>query len=180
MGLPNPESGSAVSDALARLLQDRIVYLGGLSQPMVSAVVAQLKALECDSRPATLTVRCSESLLPGVLAVYEAMQSVPYELATVALGKVEYATTLLVAAGTPGKRAASASSSFLLGPPVIEMGGMDFQAYLKAVQSHCETLNGLLARHTGQSLQRLAGFTQPTELSPAEARELGLIDMILP
>lgn len=147
---------------------------------MVSAVVAQLKALECDSRPATLTVRCSESSLPGVLAIYEAMQRAPYELATVALDKVEYSTVLLVAAGTPGKRAASAQSRFLLGPPVIDMAGMDFQAYLKAVQNHCETVNGLLARHSGQSLQRLAGFTQPTELSPTEARDLGLIDQILP
>ena len=68
---------------------------------------------------------------------------------------------------------------FVVGPPVIDMAGMDFQAYLKSVQSYCETVNGLLARHSGQSVQRLAAYSEATELSAQQALELGLIDRIL-
>ncbi|MBT9585050.1 ATP-dependent Clp protease proteolytic subunit [bacterium] len=169
-----------MSDNLSKLLAERIIYAGDVTEPVAQAVVAQLQALACDpTRPASLYVNSKGGPLVAILSVYEAMQKVSYPLATVALGRVEYAAAVLVAAGAPGRRVAKAGTRFVVGPPVVDMAGMDFQAYLKAVQNHCETVNGLLARHTGQSVQRLAAYSEATELSAQEALQLGLIDRIL-
>lgn len=168
------------SDVLVKLLKERIIYLGDLSDPMATAVIAQLQALAADpSRPASLYINSKGGPLAPVLKIHQVMAALPYELATVAMGRVDYAANILLAAGAPGKRAAAANARFLLGPPVIDQSGMDFQAYLRAVQATCETLNGLLSRHTGQTVQRLAAFSEPTELTPAQALELGLIDRVL-
>lgn len=170
-----------MSDVLVKLLKERIIYVGDLNEAMATAVAAQLQALATDpSRPASLYINSRGGPLPVVLRIYEAMSGLPYELATVAMGRVEYAANLLLAAGTPGKRAAASTARFLLGPPVVDQAGLDFQSYLKAVQTTCETVNGLLSRQTGQTVQRLAAFSQPTELTPAQALDLGLIDRILP
>jgi ATP-dependent Clp protease protease subunit len=170
-----------MSDAVARLLAERMVYVGDLTESVARAVVAQLQALESDaSRPATLVVNSKGGPLEPVLSVYQAMQQVSYPLATLAVGRAEYAAALLISAGAPGHRAARSEARFLLGPPVIDQAGLDFQAYLKAVQSYCETVNGLLARHSGQPVQRLAALSQATEFTPEEARQWGLIDRILP
>lgn len=169
-----------MSDALSKLLAERIVYVGDVTEAFARAVVAQLEALECDStRPASLYINSKGGPLEAILSIYQATQKVSYPLATVVIGRVEYAAVVLAVAGTPGQRVARAEARFVVGPPVIDMAGMDFQAYLKSVQSYCETVNGLLARHSGQSVQRLAAYSEVTELSAQQALELGLIDRIL-
>ncbi len=163
---------------LTKLLQERIVYLGDdFNQEIATVVVMQLQALAVDLRPASLYVNSNGGSLSAALAIYEAMQDLTYPLATVALGRAEYAAALLVAAGTPGHRLAVPEARFVLGPPTVDGSGLDFQAYLKAVQVSCDTLTGLMAIHTGQHPQTLA---QPAQLSADEALRLGLIDRILP
>ena len=124
---------------MARLLKERIIYLGdGFTEEIATAVVMQLQALEGDSaRPASLYINSRGGSLRATLAIYEAMQNVGYPLTTVALGRAEYAAALLVAAGPPGQRVAAADARFVLGPPIIDGSGMDFQAYLKSVQVNC-------------------------------------------
>ena len=169
-----------MSDAIARLLKERIVYLGDINEAVADAVVAQLQALECNpSQPASLYLNSKGGPLSAALRIYEAMQKSAFEVATVVVGRADYAAAMLAAAGTPGRRASATQGRFLLGPPVIDGSGLDFQGYLKAVQHHCDTINPLLARHTGQSIQRLAGFSEPTELSAEEALQWGLIDRVL-
>jgi len=163
---------------LSRLLKERIIYLGDDFTPdIATAVVAQLQALQVDPRPASLYVNSGGGSLPAALAIYEAMQNLNYPLTTVALGRAEFAAAMLVAAGTPGQRVAASDARFVLGPPTVDGAGMDFQAYLKAVQVTCETLTGLLAIHTGQTPQLLS---QPAQLNAQEALRLGLIDRVLP
>ncbi|MFN8611070.1 MAG: ATP-dependent Clp protease proteolytic subunit [Vulcanimicrobiota bacterium] len=165
---------------MAKMLKERIVYVADpITDGVAQLVTAQLQALENAPEPATLYLTGKGGPTSAVIAVYEAMRATSYALRTVAMGRVEGWAALLVAAGEPGARCAGPTAQFVIGPPLVDGEGMDFQAYMQRVRGVSETFSKMLAFHTGQSAESIAAIKQPRLLSGQEAIQFGLIDAIL-
>lgn len=164
---------------MAKLLQERIVYVGGdITPTLAQAVIAQLTALQqADSeRPITLAVDSPGGSFPATLTILQCIQNLSLEVGTLVLKRADYAAALLVGAGARGKRVARPEAQMTIGPPPFANTGQDFQAYLQAMRVHTETFQEALASVSGQSLARIQAIAEPLTLGVQQAMEFGLLD----
>ncbi|MCP9927158.1 ATP-dependent Clp endopeptidase proteolytic subunit ClpP [Cyanobium sp. CH-040] len=177
--------GERAFDIYSRLLRERIIFLGtGIDDAVADAVVAQLLFLEAEDPEKDIQIYLNSpggSVTAG-LAIYDTMQQVAPDVVTICYGVAASMGAFLLSGGTRGKRLALPNARIMIHQP---LGGAQGQAVDIEIQAReilflKDTLNGLLAEHTGQPLEKIAEDTDRDYfLSPAEAVEYGLIDRVV-
>ncbi len=178
--------GDRAFDIYSRLLRERIIFLGTEVNDQVSdALVAQMLFLEAEDPEKDIQIYINSpggSVTAG-LAIYDTMQQVSPDVITICYGLAASMGAFLLSGGTKGKRLSLPNSRIMIHQP---LGGAQGQAIEIEIQAKeilflKETLNELLAEHTGQPLEKIAEDTDRDHfLSPKEAVEYGLIDRVLP
>ncbi len=177
--------GERAYDIYSRLLKERIIFLGGpITDPVANTVIAQMLFLESqdDTKPVYLYVNSPGGSVTSTLAVYDTMQYLKCEVATICIGVAASGAAILLAAGTKGKRYALPNAEVMIHQV---MGGAEGQAVEIAIEAdHIirikQKLNQLLAKHTGQPLAKIERDTDRNfYMSAEEARGYGIIDEIL-
>ncbi|RDV37529.1 ATP-dependent Clp endopeptidase proteolytic subunit ClpP [Bradymonadaceae bacterium TMQ3] len=173
-------------DIFSRLLKDRIIFLGTqVNDQIANSIIAQLLFLESDDpeKEISLYINSPGGSVTAGLAIYDTMQYVKAPVTTICLGQAASMGAVLLAAGEPGRRFSLPNSRILIHQPL--MGGLSGQATDIDIQAReilklRETLNGILARHTGQSLESIERDTDRDFFMSAEdAREYGLVDEVI-
>jgi ATP-dependent Clp protease protease subunit len=172
-------------DLFSRLLKDRIVFLGAeIDNALANVVVAQLLFLEAEDpdKDVTMYVNSPGGEVSAGLAIYDTMQTLRCPVATYCLGQAASMASLVLAAGAAGKRHALPHARVMLHEPLAGMRGQatDIEIHAREVLKARETLNGLYAKHTGQSVERIGRDTvRDNFMSAEEARAYGLVDLVL-
>ncbi|MGC8737050.1 MAG: ATP-dependent Clp protease proteolytic subunit [Candidatus Hydrogenedens sp.] len=177
--------GERAYDIYSRLLEDRIIFLGmPIDDYVANYIIAQLLYLEAEDpdKDINLYINSPGGSVTAGLAIYDTMQFIRPEITTICLGQAASMAAVLMSAGTPGKRYALPYSRFLLHQL---MGGVRGQATDIAIQAQeivriGETIDQILARHTGQPIEVIRKDTdRDLFLSAEEAKNYGLIDEVL-
>ncbi len=177
--------GERAYDIYSRLLKERIIFLGGgIDDVVANSVIAQLLFLdnEDSKKDIKLYINSPGGMVTGGLAIYDTMQHVKSPVSTICVGVAASMGAVLLCAGTKGKRFALPNSEILLHQV---MGGAEGQATeIEITARHIlkikERLNKVLAKHTGQKLAKIEKDTdRDFWLTAAEAKEYGLIDVVL-
>ena len=177
--------GERAFDIYSRLLRERIIFLGtGIDDQVADALVAQLLFLEAEDPEKDIQIYINSpggSVTAG-LAIYDTMQQVAPDVVTICYGLAASMGAFLLSGGTKGKRLALPNARIMIHQP---LGGAQGQAVDIEIQAReilflKDTLNGLMAEHTGQPLEKIAEDTDRDYfLSPAEAVQYGLIDRVV-
>ena len=177
--------GERAYDIYSRLLKDRIIFLSGqIDDAVANTVIAQLLFLEQEDpkKDIKLYINTPGGMVTSGMAIYDTMQYVKCDIATICIGMAASMGAVLLAAGTKGKRFALPNSEILLHQL---MGGAEGQAVeVEIAAKHIikikERLNQILAKHTGQPLEKIEKDTdRDFWLTPSEAKEYGVIDEII-
>jgi len=177
--------GERAYDIYSRLLKDRIVFIGSpIDDDVANLVIAQLLFLEAEDpdKDINLYVNSPGGVVTAGMAIYDTMQFIKPPVATVCLGQAASMAAVLLAGGAPGKRTALPNARILIHQP---MGGTRGQATDIKIQAEeilrmREHLNGILARHTGQPLERIAADTERDYyMSSDQAKVYGIIDQVV-
>ena len=177
--------GERSFDIYSRLLRERIIFLGtDVNDQVADALVAQLLFLEAEDPEKDIQVYINSpggSITSG-LAIYDTMQQVAPDVVTICYGLAASMGAFLLSGGCKGKRLALPNARIMIHQPLGGAQGqaVDIEIMAQEILFLKETLNGLMAEHTGQPLAKI---TEDTErdyfLSPAEAVEYGLIDRVV-
>jgi ATP-dependent Clp protease protease subunit len=177
--------GEASFDIHARLLKDRIVMLRApMDDAVANLITAQLLHLESEDsdRDISLFINSSGGSATALFGVYDTMQHVAPKVATFCVGQAASAAAVLLAAGAPGKRYALPHARVRLHQPPGEIGGgaVDIEIHAREVRRQRGLVEGILSRHTGQPLEKVARDTERDYiLSADEAKEYGVIDEVI-
>ena len=181
----NSRTGILAYDIYSRLLEERIVFVGGpISDGVANTVIAQLLFLESrdTKKDIKLYINSPGGSVTAGLAIYDTIQYVKCDVATICVGLAASMGAVLLAAGTPGKRSALPNAEIMLHQV---MGGAEGQAAeveitARQILKMRDKLNKLWARHTGKSINVIAKDTdRDYYLSADEAKTYGLIDKIV-
>ena len=177
--------GDRAFDIYSRLLRERIIFLGtGVDDQVADALVAQMLFLEAEDPEKDIQIYINSpggSVTAG-LAIYDTMQQVAPDVVTICYGLAASMGAFLLCGGTKGKRLALPNARIMIHQPLGGAQGqaVDIEIQAKEILFLKETLNGLLAEHTGQPLNKIAEDTARDHfLSPAKAVEYGLIDRVV-
>ena len=177
--------GDRAFDIYSRLLRERIIFLGtDVNDQVADALVAQMLFLEADDpeKDIQLYINSPGGSVTAGLAIYDTMQQVSPDVITICYGLAASMGAFLLSGGTKGKRLALPNSRIMIHQP---LGGAQGQAVEIEIQAKeilylKETLNSLLAEHTGQDIEKISEDTDRDHfLSPQEAVEYGLIDKVV-
>ena len=177
--------GDRAFDIYSRLLRERIIFLGtDVNDQVADALVAQMLFLEADDpeKDIQLYINSPGGSVTAGLAIYDTMQQVSPDVITICYGLAASMGAFLLSGGTKGKRLALPNSRIMIHQP---LGGAQGQAVEIEIQAKeilylKETLNSLLAEHTGQKIEKISEDTDRDHfLSPEEAVEYGLIDKVV-
>jgi ATP-dependent Clp protease protease subunit len=177
--------GERSYDIYSRLLKERVVFLiGPVEDEVASLVVAQLLYLESENpdKEIQLYINSPGGSVSAGLAIYDTMQFVTSEISTLCIGQALSISALLLAGGTEGKRYCLPHTRIMLHQPLGDFEGpaTDIDIHAREILQVRRQLDGILARHTAQSLQRIRKDTERDYfMGPRDAMEYGLIDDIL-
>ena len=178
--------GERSYDIYSRLLEERIVFLGTpISDAVASSVIAQLLYLQSKDadEPINMYVMTPGGSINAGLAIYDTMQYLKPDVCTWCIGFAASMGAVLLAGGTPGKRAALPFSRIHIHQPWVSgIGGQasDLDIQAREILKLRSTINEILAKHTGQDLERIEHDTdRDYYMSAAEAVEYGLIDVVV-
>ncbi|MFZ6017613.1 MAG: ATP-dependent Clp endopeptidase proteolytic subunit ClpP [Nitrospirota bacterium] len=172
-------------DIYSRLLKDRIIFIGTLiDDHITNMVIAQLLFLQTEDpdKDIHLYVNTSGGIVSSGLAIYDTMQYVKPDIATYCIGQAASMGALLLAAGTKGKRFALPHSRIMLHQPMGGFHGQatDIEIHAREILKMKDTLNRILATHTGQSLEKIQADTdRDFFMSGDEAKEYGIVDEVI-
>ena len=178
--------GERAYDIYSRLLRDNIIFIGTpIDDNVANLVTAQLLFLEAEDpeRDVQLYINSPGGSVTAGLAIYDTIQFVRPDVATICIGQAASAAAVLLAAGTTGKRYALPNSRILIHQP--SMGGLSGQAtdidiHAREILRMRSNLNEIMARHTGQSLDKVEhDMERDFWMSAQQAREYGMVDEII-
>ena len=181
----NNGQGERSYDIYSRLLKDRIVFIGGeIENNMANAVVAQLLFLEAEDpdKDIHLYINSPGGVVTAGLAIYDTMQYIKPDVSTICVGQAASMAALLLAAGAPGKRFALPLSRIMIHQPLGGASGQstDIQIQARELQRIRDTLNEILAKHSGQKVDTISADTERDNfMSADEAKAYGLIDAVV-
>ncbi len=177
--------GERSFDIYSRLLRERIIFLGtGIDDSLADSLVAQLLFLEAEDPEKDIQIYINSpggSVTAG-LAIYDTMQQVSPDIVTICYGLAASMGAFLLSGGTKGKRLALPNARIMIHQPLGGAQGqaVDIEIQAKEILYLKDTLNTLLAEHTGQPLDKIAEDTDRDYfLSPPEAVQYGLIDRVV-
>ncbi len=177
--------GERAFDIYSRLLKERIIFIGSpIDDNIANLVIAQLLFLEAEDpdRDITVYINSPGGYVTAGLAIYDTMQYIRPDVATLCMGQAASMGAVLLAAGAKGKRYALPHSRIMLHQP---MGGFQGQAVDVDIQAKeilrlRDILNKILAKHTGQDIDRIQADTERDfYMSAEEAKAYGLVDEVI-
>jgi ATP-dependent Clp protease protease subunit len=177
--------GERAYDIYSRLLKERVIFLvGPIDDYMANVVVAQLLFLESENpdKDINLYINSPGGAVTAGMAIYDTMQYIKPDVSTMCVGQAASMGSLLLAAGAKGKRYALPNSRIMIHQPLGGFSGQasDIDIHAREILAIRERLNEILARHTGQPLERIARDTDRDYfMSAPVAREYGLVDAVL-
>ena len=176
--------GERAYDIYSRLLKERIIFLGTpINDEVANNVMAQLIFLEHENpeKDITLYINSPGGYVSAGLAIYDTMQHVRPNIATICIGSCASMAAVLLAAGTKGKRYALPHSRIMLHQPSGAATGQstDIQITAKEIIRTKDTLTEIVAKHTGKPVEEVREKTdRDFYMSPEEAKAFGVIDEI--
>ncbi len=178
-------NGERAYDIYSRLLKDRIIFLGSpIDDVSANIIIAQLLFLDSQNakEDIKLYINSPGGSVTSALAIYDTMQFVKADVSTICIGIAASAAALLLSSGAKGKRIALPNSEVMIHQV---MGGAQGQAtdidiHARHILKTKERLNEILARHTGQSISRIAiDAERDFFMSAIEAKKYGIVDKII-
>ena len=172
-------------DIFSRLLKDRIVLLGSeVNDAVASLICAQLLFLESQDpeKEIYLYINSPGGSVTAGMAIYDTMNYITPPIATVCMGRAASMGAFLLRAGQKGMRYALPNSQVMIHQPLGGFQGQatDIDIHAREILRMRETLNGLLAKHTGQPIEKIAQDTERDNFMTAEmAQAYGLVDKVL-
>jgi ATP-dependent Clp protease protease subunit len=177
--------GERAYDIYSRLLKDRIIFMGEqVADGMANTVIAQMLFLESEDpdKDINLYINSPGGSVTAGLAIYDTMQYIKPEVATICMGQTTSMAALLLASGANGKRYALPHSRIMIHQPLGGAQGQatDIDIQAREILKMRDVLNQILAKHTGQDLEKIRVDTERDFfMSSAEALEYGLIDRVI-
>jgi ATP-dependent Clp protease protease subunit len=177
--------GERAYDIYSRLLKDRIIFIGTpIDDNIANLVIAQMLFLEAEDpeREIWLYIHSPGGIVTAGLAIYDTMQFIKPPVATICMGQAASMAALLLAAGAPGKRSALPNSRVMIHQPLGGAQGQatDVEIYTREMLKMKEQLEGILAKHTGQPLEKIKHDTDRNYfMSADEARAYGVVDEVI-
>ena len=178
--------GERVYDLYSRMLKDNIIFLGTpIDDTIANLICAQLIHLESENPDKDINIYITSpgGDITALFAIYDTMQFIKNDIATICLGQAASAAAVLLAAGTKGKRLALPHARILLHQPYGQVGYgqvTDLEIAAREILRMRDLLEIILARHTGQSIERVHADTDRDFVMEAqEAKEYGMIDEVI-
>ncbi|HVS25122.1 MAG TPA: ATP-dependent Clp endopeptidase proteolytic subunit ClpP [Gammaproteobacteria bacterium] len=177
--------GERAYDIYSRLLKDRLVFIvGGIDDHVANLVVAQLLFLESENpdKDVHLYINSPGGIVTAGLSIYDTMQFIKPDVSTICIGQAASMGSLLLAGGTKGKRYCLPHSRIMIHQPSGGFQGQasDIDIQAREVLKLRERLNEIMAKHTGQTIERVERDSDRDNfMDAAAAVEYGLIDTVL-
>lgn len=177
--------GERAYDIYSRLLKERIIFLGGsIDDNIANVVVAQLLFLESEDpdKDIHLYINSPGGVVTAGLAIYDTMQYIKPDVATICIGQAASMGSVLLAAGAKGKRFSLPYSRIMIHQPLGGVQGQstDIQIQAKEILRIREIINDILHKHTGQTIKKLNEDTERDNfMSAIEAKKYGIIDEVI-
>lgn len=176
-------------DIYSRLLKDHIVFLhsygdSGINDDIANLITAQLLFLEAEDpdRDINLYINNPGGSVTAGLAIYDTMQFVKPDVATLCLGQAASMAAVLLAAGAKGKRSTLPNARIMIHQPLGGVRGQatEIEIHAREILRMREKMNEIMVKHTGQPLERIQRDTErDTFLSAEEAKDYGLVDQVI-
>jgi ATP-dependent Clp protease protease subunit len=180
-----PYGGERTTSLLGKLLKERIILLGTpIDEHVANLIMAQLLHLESEEpdKDISLYINSPGGEITGLFAIYDTMKFIKPAVQTICIGQAASAAAVILAAGEPGKRFILPHSRVLIHQPHGGAQGqaVDIQIQAKEITRMRETLDEILAHHTGQTVEKVAKDTDRDFIMGAnEAKEYGIVDEVI-
>lgn len=185
MVIEQSNRGERAYDIYSRLLKDRIIFIGeAIHDAMANTIIAQMLFLESEDpdKDINLYINSPGGAVTAGLAIYDTMQYIKPDVTTICMGQSASMAALLLAAGAKGKRYALPNARILIHQPMGGAQGQaaDIEIHAREILKIRDSLNRILAEHTGQPLKRIGKDTDRDYfMSGEDAREYGLVDKVI-
>ncbi len=185
MVIEQSSRGERAYDIYSRLLKDRIIFLGSaMNDEVANLLIAQLLFLESEDpdKDINFYINSPGGLVTAGLAVYDTMQYIKSDITTVCIGQAASMGALLLTAGAAGKRYSLPNARILIHQPMGGFQGQasDIEIQAKEMLRMKETLNQILVRHSGKSMDQIQRDTDRDYfMSALEAKSYGIIDHVI-
>jgi ATP-dependent Clp protease protease subunit len=177
--------GERAYDIYSRLLKDRIIFLGtAINDAVANAVIAQLLFLESQDKDKEIKLYINSpggSVTAG-LAIYDTMQHIKPDVSTICVGMAASMGAVLLTAGAPGKRFVLPNSEVMIHQVLGGVQGQatDIAIHAERIMAMKQSLNSIIAKHTGQTLEKVTEDTERDKfLTAKEAMRYGLVDKVI-
>jgi ATP-dependent Clp protease protease subunit len=180
-----PYGGERTTSLLGKLLKERIILLGTpIDEHVANLIMAQLLHLESEDpdKDISLYINSPGGEITGLFAIYDTMQFIKPSVQTICIGQAASAAAVILASGDPGKRFILPHARVLIHQPHGGAQGqaVDIQIQAKEITRMRETLDEILAHHTGQTVEKVSNDTDRDFIMGAnEAREYGIVDEVI-
>jgi ATP-dependent Clp protease protease subunit len=177
--------GERSYDIYSRLLKERVIFIvGEIEDHMANLVIAQLLFLEAENpdKDVSIYINSPGGVITSGLAIYDTMQFIKPQVSTMCIGQAASMGAVLLAGGAKGKRFVLPNSRMMIHQPLGGARGQasDMEIHVREILKARERLNEILAKHTGQSVERIKLDTERDNfMSGTEAVAYGLIDKVL-
>ncbi len=183
--IENTGRGERSMDIFSRLLKDRIIFIGSpIDDGVANVVIGQLLFLQMEDakKDIQLYINSPGGVVTGGMAIYDAMNFLQCDIATYCIGQAASMATVLLAAGTKGKRYALPNSRVMIHQPTGGAGGQtaDIAIAAREILRWRRTLNEVLARHTGKTPEQIdKDSDRDYHMSAEEALAYGIVDKVM-
>jgi len=177
--------GERAYDIYSRLLKDRIIFVAGpIEDHMANLIIAQLLFLESEDpdKDINLYINSPGGVVTAGMAIYDTVQYLKAPVSTICVGQAASMGAVLLAAGRKGKRSALPHARIMIHQPLGGFQGQasDIKIHAQEILNMRDTLNGILAKHSGQPLERIAEDTERDFFMGSDAaKKYGIIDTIV-
>lgn len=177
--------GERAYDIYSRLLKDRIIFIGSpINDDVANAIIAQLLFLDSENKKEDikLYINSPGGSVTSALAIYDTMQHVKPDVQTICIGMAASAASVLLAAGTKGKRLVLPNAEVMIHQVLggVEGQATDIDIHARHILKTRDRLNKILAEHTGQKLAKIERDTDRDYFMTAEeARRYGIVDKVI-
>jgi ATP-dependent Clp protease protease subunit len=185
MVIEQTSRGERAYDIYSRLLKDRIIFLGtAIDDHVANTVIAQLLFLEADDpdKDIYIYINSPGGIVTAGLAIYDTMNYIKSPVSTICIGQAASMAALLLAAGTHGKRFSLPHARVMIHQPMGGFQGQatDIEIHAKEILKMKDTLNQILAKHTGQPIEKIRHDTdRDFFMSGLEAKGYGIVDEVI-
>ena len=185
MVIEQSSRGERSYDIYSRLLKERVIFLvGQIEEHMANLIVAQLLFLESEDpkKDISLYINSPGGVVTAAMAIYDTMQFIKPDVATYCMGQAASCGALLLTSGQAGKRYALPHSTVMIHQVLggYQGQGTDIQIHAKETQRVSDNINQILAKHTGQPIDKIEDDTNRDNfMSATESKEYGLVDHVI-